>query len=170
MILKRSANLKRGAELFTQNCAGCHGGTGQGDGIASPVLLPRPANLAVTQFSTELLSDVTPDGIPGTAMPSWRDRGDRLERARNLRAILSSRTRPDVPARKIWRAENYCSNKFVPHVTARSEMERAPPPPASTAAHQPNTRTAGSGLYNAGDTRWCSRHRDASNAKPAFRI
>src|SRR5450756_1070368 len=63
-----TANLKRGADLFTQNCAGCHGATGQGDGIASPVLLPRPANLAVTQFSTELLSEVLWNGVPGTAM------------------------------------------------------------------------------------------------------
>jgi mono/diheme cytochrome c family protein len=68
-----TAGLKRGAELFAQNCAGCHGASGKGDGIASPVLLPRPANLAGTQFSVELLSDVLWNGVPGTAMPSWRD-------------------------------------------------------------------------------------------------
>ena len=68
-----TASLKRGTELFAQNCAGCHGASGKGDGIASPVLLPRPANLAGTQFSVELLSDVLWNGVPGTAMPSWRD-------------------------------------------------------------------------------------------------
>ena len=68
-----TANFKRGAELFAQNCTGCHGVSGRGDGIASPVLLPRPANLAVTQFSAELLSEVLWNGVPGTAMPSWRD-------------------------------------------------------------------------------------------------
>jgi mono/diheme cytochrome c family protein len=68
-----TADLKRGAELFAQNCAGCHGAAGRGDGIASPVLLPRPANLAVTHFSVELLREVLWSGVPGTAMPSWRD-------------------------------------------------------------------------------------------------
>ena len=68
-----AAEVKRGAAVFTLDCAGCHGVTGRGDGIASQALLPRPANLSATQFSAELLSQVLWNGVPGTAMPSWRD-------------------------------------------------------------------------------------------------
>jgi cbb3-type cytochrome c oxidase subunit III len=70
---EQAADVKRGATVFIQDCAGCHGADGRGDGIASQVLLPKPANLTVAQFSVELLSQMIWNGVPGTAMPSWRD-------------------------------------------------------------------------------------------------
>ena len=68
-----AADVHRGAAVFRQDCAGCHGATGRGDGIVSRVLLPGPANLTAAQFSFELLSQVLWNGVPGTAMPAWRD-------------------------------------------------------------------------------------------------
>ena len=103
------ANLKRGAELFAQNCAGCHGASGKGDGIASPVLLPRPANLAVTQFSVELLSDVLWNGVPGTAMPSWRDLA-----ANDLNSLVTYvQSLHPANGRNIASAENSARGKFL---------------------------------------------------------
>ncbi len=139
-----TANLKRGAELFTQNCAGCHGGTGQGDGIASPVLLPRPANLAVTQFSTELLSDVLWNGIPGTAMPSWRDLP-----ATDLNALaIYVQSFHPAPGQNIAGAENMARGKLLfqqicaaCHGTlgnGKSAAATLAPPPTNLTREQPD--------------------------------
>jgi high-affinity iron transporter len=65
----------RGAELFAQACAPCHGPTGAGDGPAGKNLRPAPRNF----HDPEAMSDLSPgrafngltDGIKGTAMPSW---------------------------------------------------------------------------------------------------
>ncbi len=68
----RAAEVRRGADLFQQNCAACHGNDGRGDGMVGQVLLRKPKNLAATRFSLRLLSQVLWNGKPGTAMPSWR--------------------------------------------------------------------------------------------------
>jgi mono/diheme cytochrome c family protein len=62
----------RGAELFKQHCAACHGAAGRGDGFVAQVLLRKPKDLAASRFSLNLLSQVLWNGKPGTAMPSWR--------------------------------------------------------------------------------------------------
>lgn len=64
--------VERGAELFQQDCAACHGTTGRGDGFVGPALFREPKNLAATRFSLNLLSQVLWNGKRGTAMPSWR--------------------------------------------------------------------------------------------------
>jgi mono/diheme cytochrome c family protein len=64
--------VDRGAGLFERDCAGCHGTTGRGDGFVAQVLLRKPKDLAATQFSVELLSQVLWNGKRGTPMPSWR--------------------------------------------------------------------------------------------------
>jgi cbb3-type cytochrome c oxidase subunit III len=55
-----------------QNCAGCHGTTGHGDGFVAQVLLRKPKDLGATRFSVNLLSQVLWNGKRGTTMPSWR--------------------------------------------------------------------------------------------------
>lgn len=67
------AEARRGAEVFAQNCATCHGARGRGDGAAAASLLPRPADLTAAEFSTLRLSQVLWNGVAGSSMPAWRD-------------------------------------------------------------------------------------------------
>lgn len=69
---EHAKEVERGAELFKQDCAACHGATGRGDGFVGKVLLRKPKDLAATRFSLNLLSQVLWNGKRGTAMPSWR--------------------------------------------------------------------------------------------------
>ncbi len=64
---------RRGAEVFTRECAGCHGRTGHGDGPAAVALLPKPRDLTTARFSDPALSDVLWSGVPGSSMPGWHD-------------------------------------------------------------------------------------------------
>jgi mono/diheme cytochrome c family protein len=47
------AAIDAGRELYTINCASCHGDTGQGDGPAGGSLDPAPANLVTTAAETD---------------------------------------------------------------------------------------------------------------------
>ena len=66
-----SESILVGAELYQSNCAGCHGENGEGNGIVSASLDPKPANLRA-------MAGPHPDGdfaykikIGRGAMPSW---------------------------------------------------------------------------------------------------
>jgi len=71
-------SLARGAQVFQENCAVCHGTFGRGDGPAGAGLTPPPANLA----DASQLRDVSPldyyqkisIGVAGTAMPAFEGR------------------------------------------------------------------------------------------------
>jgi len=74
-----------GRTIYEKWCAGCHGGTGAGDGDAARFMLPHPRDFtrAVYQIRTtangELPTDddlrwVIDEGMPGTAMPAWKSR------------------------------------------------------------------------------------------------
>lgn len=63
----------RGGTLFAQNCAGCHGVNGDGNGLAAPGLSPKPANLRQRRFSTAGLMHILWNGRAGSAMPAWRE-------------------------------------------------------------------------------------------------
>jgi len=43
-VTPTAESLARGAALFAQNCAVCHGATGHGDGPAAAAMAVRPAN------------------------------------------------------------------------------------------------------------------------------
>jgi DMSO reductase family type II enzyme heme b subunit len=75
----------RGRAIYDKWCAECHGDTGAGDGAAQTFMLPRPRDFTKgvyqirTTASGELPTDadirhVINEGMPGTAMPAWRDR------------------------------------------------------------------------------------------------
>lgn len=74
----RSPSLERGAVVFRERCAECHGEGGRGDGPKARQLKgPPPANLAdpETMGGTtllELFRRIT-IGVPGTAMPEFAD-------------------------------------------------------------------------------------------------
>lgn len=66
---------ERGAALYAQNCAACHGTNGAGDGPQAAPLNPKPRSF----LDPEVMADLSPargfnaltDGIRGTAMPAW---------------------------------------------------------------------------------------------------
>jgi len=75
-----AVTLERGAQVFAQNCAACHGPTGHGDGPAGKQLVPPPANLAWLSQAGMHRSDqyiywtVAEGGQPlGTAMPAFKN-------------------------------------------------------------------------------------------------
>lgn len=73
LLLPAATPSERGITLWIENCAGCHGAAGEGDGPAAKWLEPMPANLAERDFTLEKLSNVLWNGVYNTAMPAWRD-------------------------------------------------------------------------------------------------
>ncbi len=81
--LSNQEYLKHGKEIYTQNCMGCHGEKGDGNGVGSPFLNPRPRDFTkgIFKFSSAPLGALPTDndlfrtitqGLNGTAMPSYR--------------------------------------------------------------------------------------------------
>ena len=70
-------DMARGAQLYAQQCASCHGATGHADGPSAKGLNPTPvafANVArARQRSTFGLYQVIGQGLDGTAMRSFAD-------------------------------------------------------------------------------------------------
>jgi cbb3-type cytochrome c oxidase subunit I len=75
-----AAERDQAERLYAKNCATCHGPQGQGDGIAAGALAPRPTNFQQVRPGTAYAADVLALGVPGTAMPPWRDRLDAGQR------------------------------------------------------------------------------------------
>jgi cytochrome c oxidase cbb3-type subunit I/II len=69
---QETTSLSEGESLFVANCASCHGGGGAGNGPAG-ALAPSPTNFQLTKPTRERAWDVLENGVPGTAMPPWRD-------------------------------------------------------------------------------------------------
>ena len=70
-----SAAQQRGAALFQQNCAFCHGADGTGRNWIGSFLEPHARDLtadAITQQATERLALVISNGLAGTSMPAWK--------------------------------------------------------------------------------------------------
>jgi len=68
-------DLARGAQLYTEQCAACHGVDGHGDGPNAKTLNPKPVAFAdasrARQRSVFGLYQVIGQGLDGTAMPSF---------------------------------------------------------------------------------------------------
>jgi len=68
-------DLARGAALYAQNCASCHGGSGDGRGPAAASLNPAPIDFTdetrARQRSLFALYQIIDQGLDGTAMPSF---------------------------------------------------------------------------------------------------
>jgi cytochrome c oxidase cbb3-type subunit III len=96
-----AADVAAGKELFTNNCATCHGAEGAG-GSTGPVL---KAKEFLEDLSEEQLANKVDVGIPGTAMVGWgRDFGGPFndEQLRQVAVYLLSfkDTAPSVPNRR----------------------------------------------------------------------
>jgi len=71
--------VERGATVYAQNCASCHGTTGAGDGPVGRTLSPPPANLAflsqmpMVQWDPFMYWTVAEGGAQfGSAMPAFK--------------------------------------------------------------------------------------------------
>lgn len=73
-VVATPASVDRGQELYQASCTACHGLNGRGDGPLAATLNPRPADLRihVAQHTEGQLWLWISDGVPGSAMPSFR--------------------------------------------------------------------------------------------------
>lgn len=73
-----------GKAVYEKWCAGCHGSDGKGDGPAATTMLPRPRDFTRALFKIRTTSSgsvptdanlrhVIDFGMPGSAMPGWKD-------------------------------------------------------------------------------------------------
>jgi cytochrome c oxidase cbb3-type subunit I/II len=70
---QQDTKLVMGKALFAAACASCHGNTGAGNGPAAAALAPAPTNFHLKQPTEERAWKVLEDGVPGTAMPPWKN-------------------------------------------------------------------------------------------------
>src|SRR3954469_18505971 len=93
----QAPSLARGAEVYRQNCAGCHGRAGAGNGPLARGLEPPPADLTARsslrdQSPLDFYRRIT-IGVVGTAMPAFEVR---------------------LPAEDRWAAALYASGLRLP--------------------------------------------------------
>jgi mono/diheme cytochrome c family protein len=65
---ENAAQVAAGAQLWSLNCATCHGA--QGEGGTGPALNSKEF---LESVSDEQMHGIVAGGIPGTAMPAWLD-------------------------------------------------------------------------------------------------
>lgn len=70
------AVVKHGARVFKNNCASCHGATGQGDGTAAATIIPKPRNFTKDPLkygeSPDQIAHTVTEGIANTQMAAWK--------------------------------------------------------------------------------------------------
>lgn len=84
---------RKGATIFAKNCAGCHGEMADGQGPAAAGLFPKPSGLIEANYTIKHLTSVLMNGVPGTAMPAWRD----LPRSEIEALVAHLKTLPERP-------------------------------------------------------------------------
>jgi len=78
------ADVEAGRVVYERWCALCHGEKGDGNGPAAPFLMPKPRDFTVGVYkyksteggsppSDEDIARRVAEGMPGTAMPGWKD-------------------------------------------------------------------------------------------------
>jgi cytochrome c553 len=70
-----SASILRGSELYSSNCANCHGIEGKGDGTMAMTLEPKPTNLHEHHVQEETdgsLFYMISEGVEGTSMAAFK--------------------------------------------------------------------------------------------------
>lgn len=69
--------MAEGKTVYENNCAGCHGVEGNGNGPAAAALTPKPRNFIEAKYKyggdDAGLTKTIENGVQGTAMPAWKD-------------------------------------------------------------------------------------------------
>lgn len=68
-----TASVKRGRDLFLNNCASCHGNSARGDGPIALALTPKPADLVVMAPMHPAEDFFWKIGNGRGAMPAWKN-------------------------------------------------------------------------------------------------
>ena len=85
--LGSDAQRQAGQQLYVKYCAQCHGEKGDGEGYATPHLMPKPRNFTTGKFKVRTtptgalpthqdLVEIIRRGMPYTSMPGWPDLTD----------------------------------------------------------------------------------------------
>jgi mono/diheme cytochrome c family protein len=85
--LGTEAQRESGKQTYLKYCSQCHGEKGDGEGYATPHLLPRPRNFTTGKFKVRTtpsgalpthqdLVNIIRRGMPYTSMPAWPDFSD----------------------------------------------------------------------------------------------
>ena len=85
--LGTEAQRESGKKLYLKYCSQCHGEKGDGEGYATPHLLPKPRNFTTGKFKVRTtptgalpthqdLVNIIRRGMPYTSMPDWPNLAD----------------------------------------------------------------------------------------------
>ncbi|HLX43753.1 MAG TPA: cbb3-type cytochrome c oxidase subunit II [Bryobacteraceae bacterium] len=97
--LAPSGDSTKGQQVYSRDCATCHGTRGEGDGPGAVGLHPHPANLAEHEYTLDRLSFALWNGVAGTGMPAWRDLplADLAAAAAVVRGFHAPQPEPAIP-------------------------------------------------------------------------
>jgi high-affinity iron transporter len=119
-------DLKRGREVFKQNCVSCHGEKGDGKGPAAAALEPKPTNFLDPQRMAELSPfqafNTIRVGLPGTAMVSFPAFTDKDVWAMAF-YIVSLRHEGDRPQKNHDDIEQLVDEKMLKQIASRSDSQ-----------------------------------------------
>lgn len=107
------ASVMRGEKVYQDYCIGCHGPVGDGNGPATPYLMPPPLNFTTLRrhlingkYIGGILYYQIMNGITGTAMPYHKK---------------------DLESAKIWDVSNFVMYSFINHRDDRYPTVGIPP-------------------------------------------
>jgi cytochrome c oxidase cbb3-type subunit I/II len=93
-----AAERTRARDLFASNCLTCHGDSeGKEDRQPNPTLAPQPTNFSLVRPTRAYAEVALRDGVPGTAMPPWKDKlteDERRSLARYVRSLYGAEHTP----------------------------------------------------------------------------
>ncbi|MBI3706166.1 MAG: c-type cytochrome [Proteobacteria bacterium] len=108
------ASMARGKAVYMRECVACHGDKGNGDGPGAHIVNPAPRNFELGVFKLRTTPSGAPptdqdlfrtitQGVPGTAMPSFRELPEQerwaLVAVVKQFASIEAKTKPiDIPA------------------------------------------------------------------------
>lgn len=158
-LIKASPELTvRGKNLFSANCATCHGEQGHGDGPASTTMNPRPRNFTGANDwkngpDLPAIFKTLSMGVPGSSMASFDyfSRKDRMALAhyvQSLGAFAHGTGSPEAVAalsKELAASGEKTPNKIpVSLAMARLQQEFSPAPPLAVA---PEDHSAGAEVF-----------------------
>lgn len=123
---KKAPDLVRGAALYQENCASCHGAQGAGNGPAAATLDPRPSNFTdeerMKQRSVFALYNVVSLGVEGTAMRAFATLSE-SERWALALYVSTLRTQPELLAQgeRLWHEGK--ARELLPNLDALTSLD-----------------------------------------------